>query len=377
MRRSSVKSPGIFTLSGHPFLHPLAITMWDFSWIERRWPGAGYEDWDQALDELKVRGYDAVRIDAYPHLTALGPEREWEILPEWSTQDWGSQSLNRVQLQPSLNQFIEKCAVRNIWVGLSTWFQTDTANSYETIKTPQDLGNAWKTTLDTIADAGLLENILYVDLVNEWPIEPWTPFLTAAQRSDAPLLRQWVRESIALLRQSYPNLSYTFSGWSSPDLKKEDASDYDLFDFHIWMSPGEFYEQVGYNYERFGSEGYDNVAKNAERVYRERPDYWKSILQQRIDEAVANSELAGLPLITTESWAIVDYKDWPLLSWDWVKELCEFGVIQAAETGRWVAIGTSNFAGPQFAGMWRDVRWHQRLTDVIHEAAVDKDLLTS
>jgi hypothetical protein len=24
---------------------PLAITMWDFSWLERRWPGAGYEDW--------------------------------------------------------------------------------------------------------------------------------------------------------------------------------------------------------------------------------------------------------------------------------------------------------------------------------------------
>lgn len=25
---------------------PVAITMWEFSWIERRWPGAGYEDWD-------------------------------------------------------------------------------------------------------------------------------------------------------------------------------------------------------------------------------------------------------------------------------------------------------------------------------------------
>ncbi|MGC2621326.1 MAG: cellulase-like family protein, partial [Acidobacteriaceae bacterium] len=30
--------------------HPRAITMWEFSWIERRWPGAGYEDWDRALD---------------------------------------------------------------------------------------------------------------------------------------------------------------------------------------------------------------------------------------------------------------------------------------------------------------------------------------
>ena len=35
--------------------YPLAITMWDFSWLERRWPGAGYEDWDVALDELKAQ----------------------------------------------------------------------------------------------------------------------------------------------------------------------------------------------------------------------------------------------------------------------------------------------------------------------------------
>ena len=53
---------------------PCAITMWDFSWLERRWPGAGYEDWDRALDELAERGYDAVRIDAYPHLHAIDAE---------------------------------------------------------------------------------------------------------------------------------------------------------------------------------------------------------------------------------------------------------------------------------------------------------------
>lgn len=47
-------------------IHPLAITMWDFSWIERRWDGAGFEDWNAALDGVKERGYDAVRIDAFP-----------------------------------------------------------------------------------------------------------------------------------------------------------------------------------------------------------------------------------------------------------------------------------------------------------------------
>jgi hypothetical protein len=35
---------------GHHRGHRLAIAMWNFSWLERRWPGAGYEDWDRALD---------------------------------------------------------------------------------------------------------------------------------------------------------------------------------------------------------------------------------------------------------------------------------------------------------------------------------------
>src|SRR4030042_4547538 len=52
---TSKQDPGKMTNSQNS--KPLAIAMWDFSWLERRWPGAGYEDWDQILDELLNRGY--------------------------------------------------------------------------------------------------------------------------------------------------------------------------------------------------------------------------------------------------------------------------------------------------------------------------------
>jgi len=146
--------------------YPLAITMWDFSWLERRWPGAGYEDWDLILDELKERGYDAVRIDPYPHLLASDPQREWELLPVWNQQVWGSPALNRVNIQPALNQFLEKCRERAIKVALSSWFRQDRDDKRLLIKTPQDLGGVWQQTLENIADAGLLDTILYVDLCN-------------------------------------------------------------------------------------------------------------------------------------------------------------------------------------------------------------------
>jgi Sugar-binding cellulase-like len=68
--------------------------------------GAGYEDWDVALDGLALRGYDAVRIDAYPHLVAANPNAKWQLVACWNTQDWGSPAKNIVQVQPALNQFI-------------------------------------------------------------------------------------------------------------------------------------------------------------------------------------------------------------------------------------------------------------------------------
>ena len=48
-----------------------ATAMWDFSWATRRFDNeAEYADWDRALDGLAERGYNNVRIDAFPHLIA-------------------------------------------------------------------------------------------------------------------------------------------------------------------------------------------------------------------------------------------------------------------------------------------------------------------
>lgn len=48
-----------------------------------------------------------------------------------------------------------------------------------------------------------------------------------------------------------------------------------------------------------------------------------------IQTLAADAKAAGLPLATTECWGITDYKDFPMLPWGWVKDLCALGV----ETG--------------------------------------------
>jgi hypothetical protein len=348
---------------------PLAITMWDFSWLERRWPGAGYEDWDLALDELKARGYHAVRLDAYPHLVAADPARTWELLPCWTTQDWGAPARCRVQVQPALNQFLDKCARRGMQVGLSTWFRQDLDDTRMKIATARDLGQIWKRTIDSI-DARLRDHILYVDLCNEWPLDVWAPYLRKGWRRNTAENAEYMKTAIGVVKDAHPSLRYTFSFTSEYQTwAQQDVSMLDLLELHIWMThSGDFYQQVGYHYARFDFKDYDNVALKAEALYRSKPDFWKARLEDTIKIAIEWSRAVRKPLITTECWAIVDYRDFPLLNWDWIKELCEHGVRTAAASGRWEAMGTSNFCGPQFRGMWRDVAWHRRLTRLIGES---------
>jgi Sugar-binding cellulase-like len=362
--------------------HPRAITMWEFSWIERRWPGAGFEDWDRALDELCERGYNAVRIDPFPHLLAADPHKTWLLWPEWSVQDWGAPDVTRIVLLPALFEFLGKCKQRGVMVGLSTWYRKDDADTRMKITGPEVMAANWIRTLELIEQAGFLDLILYTDLCNEWPGDDWAPFVKphlSYGEWDNPVSLEWMQKAIALVRARFAEMPLFFSvaTGNMAAFGEHDLSYFDLLDPHIWMAQtreGEFYKLTGYAYERFDGKGYTNLSLKAAGVYRARPQYWQEGLVQAVQAFGAVSQQIGMPLITTECWGVVDYKDWPLLTWDWVQELCVLGAQTAAASGRWLAMASSNFCEPQFVGMWRDKLWHQRMTSGIKSAEIAEDL---
>lgn len=365
---------------------PRAITMWDFSWLERRWPGAGYEDWDKVLDELLERGYNAIRIDAYPHLIAEDSTKKWMLNEVWNQQVWGSPDLNEVQVQPNLNKFLEKCKERDIKVGLSSWYRQDVDDTRMKITTADKMADCWISTLRTIETDGLLDAVLYVDLCNEWPGNLWAPFFSSryphvvwGQWHKEESL-QWMKHALTRMRKEYPDMPFLFSFDNGDVLKYEeiDTSFLDLYEHHIWMvhqNNSEFYKLVDYKDGQYSPEAYKKVVKVAEKLYKEKPSYWQKLLTDKIELTGKIAKRTGRPLITTECWGIVDYKDWPLLNWNWVKELCALGAVTAAQTGMWAGIATSNFCGPQFVGMWRDVKWHQHLTTIIKSAILDESII--
>lgn len=352
-----------------------AIAMWDFSWLERRWPGGGYEDPRDALHQLRERGYDTVRIDPFPHLRSADPAAAYDLIPCWTEPDWGSPGRLRTAVEPHLTEFIRICDELEIDVALSSWFRHDTQAHRMNILSPEGLARVWIDVLDHLDAEGLLDRIYYVDLCNEWPQEMWAPFFDGDRgngddwRTDSSM--DWMKRAIGAVRSRYPDipLCFSFSGHYL-DGAGIDLSFFDLLEPHIWMtSLTNFYQRIGVGDTKFDPQGLERIAWRAEALYRVDPHHFQAALRQAIRRVAAWSEEQGLPLVTTECWAIIDYKDGPMFSWDWIRELSDVAITEAIATQRWSALATSNFCGPQFPGMWREVDWHRDITARIRASA--------
>jgi len=367
--------------------------MWEFSWLVRRSGSeAEYADWDRVLDELAFRGYNCIRLDAFPHLIARGPEGgapvdRFTVLPQTPLFFWGNHEPVEVEPRSSLVGFLKKMRKRGMKAGLSTWFNDDTLHRARTVVTPADYARIWLETLDFLADEGLHDVISWVDLCNEFPVGKWAkgayPAIFDGADPDDPIpallpwsaevrgrVQSYFDEAIPPLRDAYPGLRYTFSfagGMVGHNVTDIDTSTFDLAEIHIWLSddPGFILSsgQLFLLLELPGS--LEKHLETAPGLYFGERERWLATLEALIDRWHDWAGKRGLPLITSECWGPINYDDVAPLTdheeWDWVKDVCVEGVRMAAERG-WEGIATSNFCQPHFEGIWEDTAWHRDLT---------------
>ena len=377
-----------------------AVAMWDFSWLVRRAGNeAEYAGWDKVLDELAERGYNCVRIDAFPHLVAKGPDgklvKQFTILPQADGFMWGNHEHVQVELRSALVEFIGKAAERSIYVGLSSWYNRDTLGRVHMIQSPEDYAHIWLETLDLLNEAGLHDRLVWVDICNEFPVSRWAPgpyadIFRSKRAGDLWMMRNMYKKwddrvkqriknyfdgAITPLREKYPDLKYTFSfqGLGSRQMQQIDVGAFDVAEVHIWVSDymkwmvvsGQFLTHIEFpKYPK-------NVKIHARRMaklYPKHREEYISMLEGRIDFWAEWGGDNNLPLFTTEAWGPINYDDVTPGGtggeWDWVKDIAEQGVRMASERG-WKGICTSNFCQPHFEGMWADVGWHKRMTELI------------
>ncbi len=377
-------------------LNPRRVTnaMWDYSWLHGHHPGGPFEDWDRCLDELVQRGFNTVRIDAFPHITgAEKPENRSRTIPAAPLLNWGFSTRDCHHDYPaSLIEFVQKCRSRNIWVILSTWSAKEIplqmeANGEERF---HPLWLAWERTLDLLAAHQLLGSILYVDFDQEFPFfSALQPVLNeldntqstvegdameqAGRRSARGDILAWNTKQMDLVadyftstcrhfQSRYPGLRFTFSLTSFwREVRALQLRVFDVLELHIWIHSPRFDARTGFPslIKNRGEHDYrDYMRRLNESFAAMRPMYMAAMHNQMREAANWAHEMAA-PLITTESWGPWWHMDSRDMDWQWLREWCEECMALAPKYGFW-GVTPWNYSHPYWQN-WNDTTWYQKV----------------
>lgn len=379
---------------------PLAIAMWDFSWLLRRYPRGGFEEWEKALDDLIVRGYNALRIDCFPQFIAkndAGDRADIYTLPKRGNHRvlWGNEKTVEIQPLPELMKFLKLCKERNLAIVLSSWFQGHGTNRNKSFSGVQGLVRAWDETLQHIEDNSLLDDIVYVDLLNEYPLwhgYTWlsdelqhiknvdqVPFDFLNDRQEKrynpeqiTFYNQFINNVIRILKKKWPKIKFTVSLTNTLNTPWQDfdANSCEVLDIHQWMIYNkDFSKQSKY----FDTIHTYKPKTNFAVAQKAMMDYWMSHKKEMTDwlknsmkERKTLADSLAIPLGCTEGWGSVMWMEHKDLNWDFVKQ----SGLLAAHLGNEIGYSfncSSNFTHPHFSTLWEDVDWHQEVTKVIRK----------
>jgi hypothetical protein len=375
---------------------PLALAMWDFSWLTRRDGDENeYADVDAILDAFVERGYNCIRLDAFPHLIAADQQgniqSDFLIPPQKPYFMWGNHSEVSINPRRDLIHFMHACRDRKIRLGLSTWLQPDTTRRDQLVSTPQDMARVWIETLEWINNHGLLDIVEWVDMCNEFPIELWAekaaeyinesltnnvsqlnPSILPYTKPQANQVSDYMNETITLMKQAFPTQRYCFSfaAGHANNYCHFDFSTFDCFEPHIWLNQNKTFMFAS---GLLGTlleipEATEVIYPIAENLYYNARKNWLGWLDNAIESWAALANRYQIPLYTSESWGPINYQDLPDAcddkEWDWVFDVCEAGANMAKARG-WTGICSSNFCQPHHKGFYDNIEWHQLVTGMI------------
>ena len=380
-------------------IKPVAIAMWDFSWILRHHRYGEFENWDKVLEGLAVRGYNAIRIDAMPQFVAADTDGKSEnefraVKNGWQPSLWGNDFTMSFRPKEALLEFLPKCKKYGIKVGLATWFMQHGTGRKEIFKEERGLLRAWEETLSFLDSNQLLDNVIYVDLLNEYPNWHGYDWLKKnmnrlsgldqyrldnpeanvpdqiisgknSNREQQMFYNNFISSVIKILKGSYPDMDFHASLDSSMELDRIDMSEFDALDYHIWFAhtgkvPG--LDKVG---ARDQSQDYREVYNGLQLYWKENRDSLVKWMDGRLSDISSAASKHNIVCGNTEGWGPISWFDHPELSWEWTKECAEICVDLARRHDNYKFICTSNFTHPQFRGIWDDIRWHQKITEKI------------
>lgn len=378
----------------------LAINMWDFTWLLRSHPGGGFENWDRVLDELVERGYNALRIDCFPQFVAendVGESQDiYDIPANKGRALWGNQKAISIDPKVALKSFLRLCKTRSIKIVLSSWFLSHGTKRNQGFKGVEGLVRAWDETLQFLQYNSLLEDVYYIDILNEFPLwhgyawltnsikkledhkiqkNPRWDFLNKQNKKhfnveQIKFYNHFLNSVLRQLKAKWPNLLFTVSQTNTLNVPWQDMdmSHLDALDIHLWMVYNKkFSEQTKY---------FDNIhilsgEKKTKDSLQLIDNYWtdqKAELTSWLDDQILlrsqKARLINIPLGNTEGWGAVMWEENKNYSWDFIKESGLIGA-RIGKKYNYAFNCSSNFNHPHFTGLWNDIEWHKEVTSII------------
>lgn len=383
----------------HKLKKPLAIAMWDFSWILRHHHYGEFENWNKVLNELAERGYNALRLDIMPQYIAA--DTDGTITEEfrstkigWAPAKWGNDYTMSFRPREALLEFLPLCKKYGFRVALSSWFTNHNTGPRGIFTEEGGALRAWTETLAFLQKHHLLDdNIIYIDLLNEYPKYHGYDWIKKELNARGDIgqfklnnpsafvpdnldmgkvggynalqqkfLDDFAKDLVRKLKVKFPQYPYQMSVTYTTPLETVDVTEYGTLDYHLWFT-------AAADIPHWRALGGIDQSKDNRPAFAELLKFWeekKPVMTKWMDGAItAVAEKTSRHNITagnTEGWGPVGWLDHPELSWDWVKEAADIAVELTKKHSNYKYICSSNFTHPQFKGIWEDIKWHRKIT---------------
>jgi hypothetical protein len=388
-----------FTSDMRDALQPRRVTnaMWDFSWLTQHYPGGAFADFDRAADALVERGFNTVRIDAFPLVIgALKSENETITLPGDPLANWGMSDRDREHAPVrELIEFMRAMKRRGLSVILSSWGKDCKEYPGRTTALAKDRAGfrkCWERTLDILGSADALDPVLYVDLDQEFPY--FSPFQNelnelatkpAANRSletameEAgqfeqgltrlawkPAQMDYVRglfsEMLPAFQARYPRLRFTYSLTSfHKEVRALGLQLFDVLELHLWIHSPRFDNRSGFNNltKDRGARSYQDYAGRLVATLDTVGPMLVQEMRNKLAFARAWADEIAAPVVTTEAWGPWWHMDHPDLDWGWLRDWCEQCMTLAGEYKFW-GVTPWNYSHPYWKN-WADAAWYRKV----------------
>ena len=352
----------------------MTVIMWDFAFLTRHVKGDSFENYDKVLDEAIERGYNTIRIDPMPHVIDLSaPEKMIGRGPltDQPLHPWDRSEAFTGPLGTWLIEFMEKLLHRDMYYTLSAWNMLPFVDNWQA-SSLRDITDKWKIMLREWKKRFGFKNCVYIDLSNEYPFflnnhldhtiaqcnGRWTPEWNT-------LIRDEVNSCLREMRREFPELRFMVSlhgdiNWINLDLEL------DVMDIHFYadadprFSDRTLFDQHYQDYF-VTDEQYADFSERCMLSHAAMAPMYRARQRTKLAAFSEWSREAGIPLVTTESWASWFYNDHKDLDWSWLLEWAEWSVEDAIDFGMW-GWTPHNYCQPQFKN-WQDINWHRRLTE--------------